>query len=272
MGIQLQQENIKSKFFIGPEAELTPANGKKTLFVIGNQTTERIEELATLHKTPHIYFGANQSFNFSDKTNWNGQVTYFIERGYIVSIEYPSQFHNKMLETISENIWKSRLFIPVVNVRLPKLEDINHNLTLKIDDAGFARNNTGVWCLNYNQITDSNRLTVWNQYETIDVDTPNGSVKQPDPPPSFVVDEPKPPIDQSPRNSPVINNSDAGIDHSSASALKPEPSLSVSDKIDLKSAESIQAVANVYTGDVKADPIAVEGKKRNTTKKVNDAQ
>lgn len=266
MGIQLQQDHVKSKFFVGPEAELTPANGKKTLFVIGNQTIERIEELATLHKTPHIYFGANQSFNFSDKTNWNTQVSYFLDRGYTVSIEYPSQFHNKMLESISEGVWKNRHFIPIVSVRLPRLEDINHNLTLKIDDSGFAKNNTGVWCLNYSQITDSNRLTVWNQYETTDVDVVNGVLKQPEVAKKSLVDVVKPEPKQEPRETPVINPIDLGLDFSPSTALKPEISAHLEENVSVKMADNQQDVANIYTGEVTKDPIKEETKRSKATK------
>ena len=49
-------------YFIGTEIEKTPAYGLKTLFVVGLQSVEQVNE--HLHADiSHIFFGANHSFD-----------------------------------------------------------------------------------------------------------------------------------------------------------------------------------------------------------------
>ena len=68
------------RFFIGPEVEHTPAYSKKTLFVVDFQDTLEIEKYAREYKTPHIFLGANHSFDASALSNeqslaWKNQVS-----------------------------------------------------------------------------------------------------------------------------------------------------------------------------------------------------
>lgn len=156
-------KNSKGSFFVGPEAEYTSANGKKTLFVVGSQKTETIEELTKSHKISHVYFGTSGSFSLNGN-NWEKQLVYFLDRGYTVSLEYPANLHGDILNLLSPGIWQSRLFVPVMTVKIPRLEDSNPNLTLKIEDLGFQYSNPGVWCLNCHELTDNNRLTGWHEY------------------------------------------------------------------------------------------------------------
>ena len=52
-----------TKFFVGTEVEHTPMYGQRTLFVIGLQNPKEILARALNNNCPHIYLGANQSFN-----------------------------------------------------------------------------------------------------------------------------------------------------------------------------------------------------------------
>jgi len=161
------------KFFIGPEVETTPAASKKTLFVVGFQDTAEIEKHAREHKVKHIFFGANHSFDMDfdgDKTyfskTWNDVVTYFLDRGYMVTLDYPAHQHKDVLSVFTAGVWQSRNFVPLLSVRIPHIETSNPNLTVKIDDIDFAATNAGVWCLHFRELTDSNRFTGWGDYGT----------------------------------------------------------------------------------------------------------
>lgn len=158
------EKNSKSKFFVGPEVEYTAANGKKTLFVVGMQKIKTIEELAIKHKTPHIFFGTANSFLF-DGNDWDRVISHFLERGYMVSVEYSAHQHEKMLSKLSSWIWQSKHFIPVLSVKIPNIEFSNPNLILKIDDSEFQHSNAGVWCYNHQELMDSNRMTGWQEYD-----------------------------------------------------------------------------------------------------------
>ena len=59
-----------TKFFIGTEVERSPAYGQRTLFVIGLQNPKEILARALNNKCPHIYLGANMSFNPESHTEW----------------------------------------------------------------------------------------------------------------------------------------------------------------------------------------------------------
>ena len=161
------------KFFIGPEVETTPAASKKTLFVVGFQDIPTIEKYAREHKVKHIFFGANHSFDMSfdgDKEyfskTWNDAVTYFLDRGYMVTLDYPAHQHKDVLNVFTPGVWQSRNFVPLLSVRIPNIETSSPNLTIKIDDIDFAATNAGVWCLHYRELTDSNRFTGWGDYGT----------------------------------------------------------------------------------------------------------
>lgn len=165
-----------TKFFVAGEVEQTPAFGKKTLFVVGLQDTNTIERLAREHKTLHIFLGANRSFDSLELKNgmymientlaldWEKQIQSLIERGFVVTLDYPAHKHVDVLSILNKTIWQSRNFIPVLSVAVPNVNTSNINLTIKIDDISFGATNPGVWCMNHHEITNSNRFTGWEEY------------------------------------------------------------------------------------------------------------
>ena len=54
----------------------------------------------------------------------------------------------------------------MLGVRIPKIETSSPNLTVKIDDVDFKATNRGVWCMHFHEVTDSNRFTDWQDYES----------------------------------------------------------------------------------------------------------
>lgn len=154
-------------WFTGTEVEHTPAFSKKTLFVVGEQEVDTIERLAREHKTPHIFLGANHSFNATiTSPYWDKTITALLDRGFLVTLDYQAHEHEFVLKMLNTGIWQSKQFIPLLGVRIPKLQTSSPNLTIKIDDIDFNATNPGVWCMHFNEITDSNRFTDWKDYET----------------------------------------------------------------------------------------------------------
>jgi hypothetical protein len=164
----------QKSFFIGPEVEHTPAYSKKTLFVAGIHPAEdadTIERLAREYKTPHIFLGANHSFDATHYTEyfaktWEDLVTRLLDRGFWVTLDYPAHQHETVLKMFSPGIWQSRQFVPLLSVRIPKVQTSSPNLTVKIDDVDFKATNPGVWCMHFHEVTDSNRFTDWQDYGT----------------------------------------------------------------------------------------------------------
>ena len=156
-------------FFTGVEVERTPAFGMKTLFVVGVHDPYVIMELAREHKCKHIYFGANQSFRtngVNDAEGWRPwedmiYVCLDSEDGFWCTLDFDVSETEGVLESF---LCEKRRFIPQISVKLPYLNQLGYNATLKIDDKDFAATNSGVWCHNLQDLLGRDRFTDWDQY------------------------------------------------------------------------------------------------------------
>jgi hypothetical protein len=150
-------------FFTGIEIEHTPAYGKKTLFVTGVQHLEQVA--LNLQGCEHIFFGANHSFHPKDNLDWarwEGMIQYFLEKGYLCSLDIPidvaEEFHENGLNEYNN-------FIPQIRVPLPYIKLWNYNTMLKIDDKDFNATNPGVWSHSLHDLQDRSRFTSWDAYK-----------------------------------------------------------------------------------------------------------
>jgi hypothetical protein len=152
--------------FAGTEVEHTPAYGQKTLFVVGVQAQELIEAAAIAHKCTHIYFGANQSFpngraDSSDWTRWTNMIVPFIIKGYWCTLDIDVTEVGGLLES---GLTENTQFIPMISVKLPYIQQLGYNATIKLDDIDFARSNPGVWCHSVYNLMDRSKFTDWSKY------------------------------------------------------------------------------------------------------------
>jgi hypothetical protein len=155
-------------FFTGNEIERTPAYGMKTLFVVGVQDPYRIMEIAGEHYCTHIYFGANQSFNADGDVNninvwrpWENMIHVCLEAGYWCTLDLDVKDVEGLLEG---GLIEKRRFIPQISVKLPYLQQLGYNATIKLDDVDFAATNPGVWCHTLNSLTTRDSFTGWDEY------------------------------------------------------------------------------------------------------------
>lgn len=273
-------------FFIGPEVEHTPAYSRKTLFVVGKQSLEKIISLAREHKVTHIFMGANHSF-VVDPTDgtlyWDNTITALLDRGFWVSLDYPAHQHESVLKILNAGVWQSRMFVPLLRVEIPNVQTSSPNLTVKIDDIGFKSTNPGVWCLHFHEVTDSNRFTDWVEYgsdvvieEDDDKATPMPPYA-PQPQVSTEMRSMRKPIDLSTlqpieikalENPDVMagfveagkemNPQDLGLDVSSPSKLKPE----VAEILGKSSTTPVVSAAEAYAEGAKEDPLGKEASKK----------
>lgn len=237
------------EYFLGPEVEHTPAHSKRTLFVVGYQDPIDVLKWATEMKAAHVYLGANHSFDpevinkSGTSPAWEALITNILDRGLFVTIDYEAHKHETVLKMFNAGIWQSRLFIPMLSVRIPKVQTSHTNLTIKIDDIDFNATNEGVWCMNYREVTDSNRFTPWQDYstdqilsaiETISEKSETKVVKEPERK-VYSIDTPNLPKEDAAKYlkdvadsvkeknlSPDINDGSLGIDPVPTTALKPD--------------------------------------------------
>lgn len=163
--------------FLGTEVEHSPAYKMKTLFVIGVQSIENIEKILddpytqVDKKIEHIYFGANQSFptgraTSSDWIRWENMIMPFIGRGYWCTLDIDVSEVEGLLETALPEYHK---FIPMISVKLPYIQQLGYNATIKLDDQDFAGSNPGVWCHSLHDLTNRSTFTDWSQYTNDEV-------------------------------------------------------------------------------------------------------
>ena len=156
--------NDSTKFFIGTEVERSPAFGQRTLFVVGLQPKEDILVRALNNGCPHIYLGANQSFD--PQTNeewiqWDNLIIDLLRDDIWVTLDLDVKHAEQLLEggpTEYNN------FIPMISVKLPYIKQFNYNTTIKLDDKDFKATNPGVWCHNLHDLMDRSKYTDWGAY------------------------------------------------------------------------------------------------------------
>lgn len=164
-------EHHNVDFFVGAEVEHTPAFGKKTLFVIGIKSEEEIlNTIKDLHEIKiyidHIYFGANQSFPLTKLTReewfpWEEMVMAILTKGYMCTLDIDVA-HTEDLTTT--RLCEFNNFIPMISVKLPYIQLLGYNATIKLDDKDFRATNPGVWCHSIHELKDRNKFTDWSKY------------------------------------------------------------------------------------------------------------
>jgi hypothetical protein len=154
-------------FFTGIEIEKTPAYGMKTLFVVGVHDDQIITTMAQNNDCTHIYFGANQSFKTEGVNDaqswrmWEDMIYVCLEQGYWCTLDLDVSEVEGLLES---GLVEKQQFIPQISVKLPYLQQLGYNATIKIDDKDFKATNPGVWCHNLHDLLGRDRFTSWDQY------------------------------------------------------------------------------------------------------------
>lgn len=156
-----------AQLFVGTEVEHSPAYGLKTLFVVGIQAQELIEAAYIAHKCEHIYFGANQSFPSVESTSyewtrWENMIHPFLSKGYWCTLDIDVSQVEGLLES---GLTEYNQFIPMISVKLPYVQQLGYNTTIKIDDKDFAASNPGVWCHSLHALMKRDQaFTDWSKY------------------------------------------------------------------------------------------------------------
>jgi hypothetical protein len=160
-------------FFLGTEVEHSPALGKKTLFVVGVQSAEKINSMLANsldhdgQTIDHIYFGANHSFLSADQCNagnmheWTAMILPYLNNNMWCTLDFDVSCVEAVMESGLDEL---DTFIPMVSVKMPYIQLLNYNTTIKLDDRDFRSTNPGVWCHSLHQLMDRRVFTNWLQY------------------------------------------------------------------------------------------------------------
>jgi hypothetical protein len=152
------------KFFIGTEVEHSPAYGQRTLFVIGLQNPKEILARALNNNCPHIYLGANMSYDPQDVDefrDWDYLILELIKSNIWVTLDYDVKHHENVLEG---GMTEYDTFIPMISIKLPYIKQLNYNACIKLDDKDFKATNPGVWVHSVHNMLDRKVFTDWSKY------------------------------------------------------------------------------------------------------------
>ena len=160
-------EHDNTKFFIGTEVEHTPAYGKKTLFVIGVQNYRDILRIVADQQIEHVYFGANMSFpkiavnDGAGWAPWETMIYAVLEHNILCTLDIDIACVEGLLES---GLTENHNFIPMISAKLPYINQLGYNATLKLDDKDFRATNPGVWCHSLHTLQKRSVFTDWSKY------------------------------------------------------------------------------------------------------------
>jgi len=153
-------------YFTGYEVEHTICHGMFTLFVVGTPPLEEILKLAKDHSVEQIYFGTSQSFNpksmsCEEYKAWDEVIYGCLNADYWVALDFDVEHVEGIIESGYSEHAK---FVPMISVKLPYINQLNYNATLKLDDKTWGATNPGVWTHHLQSLMSLDMFTNWNQY------------------------------------------------------------------------------------------------------------
>ena len=165
MGLNTEErQNVV--YFTGYEVEHTICYGMKTLFVVGTPPVEEILSKAKEHDVKHIYFGTSQSFNPKSVSHeeykpWDDVIFGCLKANYWVSLDFGVEHIEGVIESGYSEYDR---FVPMISVKLPYINQLNYNATLKLDDITWGKTNPGVWTHHLQSLMSKDKFTYWDQY------------------------------------------------------------------------------------------------------------
>ena len=88
-------------------------------------------------------------------------IYHWLDRGYLCTLDIDVACVEGLLES---GLTEHRNFIPMISVKLPYLQQLGYNATIKLDDVDFAKSNPGVWCHSLHNLMDRQVFTDWSKY------------------------------------------------------------------------------------------------------------
>jgi hypothetical protein len=155
-------------YFTGYEVEHTICHGMFTLFVVGTPPLEEIlmQTICGSDKVTHIYFGTSQSFNPKSISQeeykaWDEVIIGCLKKDFWVTLDFGVEHIEGVLESAYNEYPR---FVPMISVKLPYINQLNYNATLKLDDRTWGATNPGVWTHQLHDLMRKDKYTHWDQY------------------------------------------------------------------------------------------------------------
>jgi hypothetical protein len=88
-------------------------------------------------------------------------IRYFLDKDYVCTLDIDSSCAEGLVESM---LTEYHNFIPMISVKLPYINQLGYNATLKIDDKDFRASNAGVWCHSLHDLQNRATFTDWSKY------------------------------------------------------------------------------------------------------------
>jgi hypothetical protein len=135
--------------------------------VVGVQDPVMLIDLARANGCTHVYFGANQSFLDPGKLSgvlwsaWEVMIRTVMDHGILCTLDLDVSAVEGLIEG---PLVEYNNFIPMISVKIPYIQQLGYNATIKLDDRDFAATNPGVWCHSLHNLKDRRVFTDWSRY------------------------------------------------------------------------------------------------------------
>jgi hypothetical protein len=84
-----------------------------------------------------------------------------LESGYLCTLDLDVSCAEGLVESA---LVEFNNFIPMISVKLPYIQMLGYNATIKFDDKDFRATNPGVWCHSLHDLRDRKVFTDWSKY------------------------------------------------------------------------------------------------------------
>jgi hypothetical protein len=85
----------------------------------------------------------------------------FLSKGYLCTLDIDA---NQAEGLVESGLSERHNFIPMISVKLPYLQQLGYNATIKLDDKDFNATNPGVWCHSLHSLQNRDVFTSWSKY------------------------------------------------------------------------------------------------------------
>ena len=99
--------------------------------------------------------------NGAEWAKWENMIYHFLDRDYVCALDVDVSSAEGLIEG---GFCERHNFIPMISVKLPYVQQLGYNATIKIDDRDFSATNPGVWCHSLHTLQNRNKFTPWSKY------------------------------------------------------------------------------------------------------------
>jgi hypothetical protein len=89
-------------------------------------------------------------------------IFHFLKKYYLCKLDFDVSDIEGILDS---GYTEYNNFIPMISVKVPYIQQLGYNATLKIDDINFKATNPGVWCHSVHTLMKRDMIfTDWSKY------------------------------------------------------------------------------------------------------------